>query len=433
MQKPAPIIQAVDRVAEDLREFVYDPDAKGMLWEITDDSAKIVEMALTLHMESEAFVPALVLPFEAAFEDAATYGAALCAEFDAMLADDDPFGETPVALPDFTAEMSFGERMAALGAALSAHMKALVIFYAPAAISDGRAFADWIAVQTGAQADPVLRMLVVDEPGGLVGERLMAALGPQIMRRCPAVSMNALMRKTLAATPPPTTPAERIGRLLPKAIILLREEKKAEAREHCIKARQIARDNDLKTLEMTAGVVLANGWFADLDHSETRKVAQETVARHPFEEHDSDNPDHRTQADLRMQAQMLCGTAWIAEEEYAAAAPDFEAAAETAALLSNAVQHFEGLRLASWCYGMADAREEAWRCGVVALDVAADLPEMLRKDGTLPFLLFDLDGAARRGVRRDQLDELATALLGPDWREIAKDAVSTASGGDANG
>lgn len=433
MQEPAPIIKAVDRVAEDLRAFVYDPQAKAMLWEVTDDSAKIVEMTLTLHMESEAFVPALVLPFEAAFDDAVAYEARLCEELDAMLADDDPFGETPISLPDFEDDAPFGDRMAMLAQATAECMKALIIFYAPEGISDSTAFTTWLAAQIDAQQGSQLRTLVVDEPGGPVGAALMAVLGPQMMSCRPDVSMNGLMRDTLAQTPPPTNPAEQIGKILPQAVIAMREGKNADARENCFEARELARKNGLKTLEMTAGILLANGWFADQDYAETRKAAQETAARHALDDHDAQDLDHRVQADLRMQALMLSGTTRIAEEDYGEGVPDFEAAAETAALLENHLQHFEGLRLAAWCHGKEDARADMWRCAEAALLVAQDLPEMFRESGSLPFLLIDLDDALTRQAHRDQLDDHATALLGPDWRESAKEAVESASGGEADG
>lgn len=118
---------------------------------------------------------------------------------------------------------------------------------------------------------------------------------------------------------------------------------------------------------------------------------------------------------LRMQSKFGEAGALFGLERPQEAAMAYRDAANLAAEAGDQVLGLEGWRMSAFCFGRAEAFQEAWEASQAALDVAASMPEGLRAASSLPYLAVSVFGFERSGdpaldhdVRR-RLEELLPA------------------------
>jgi hypothetical protein len=439
-----PIERRLDQLADQWNDFAADPAARLLRWVVRDDEYRVLEAFVHCEQDEAAGrLPDLFLRFDEPFEDVDRYGAilreALAVGYEAAREEmreeegesAEPAGDGSGAgegeRPDTTGGLTLDWRppppsgrhslldLVDACASLRAHhadrVEKLALVLTPETVADEGEWARWLHALVERIPEPVRAVVVesADDPGL---EALAEALPERVRTVVAELDMPGAMME-LARAGGTADPGGRFRVLFAALGQALSAGELSKAREHANRALALTAGNGWTHLGAAVHIALAGGYLSGGDHREAvRTYAEADAAGRELEE-----AGEEVGSELRVQAGMGAGAAFLAAGDAASAARAYQATSVHAERAGNTVMLLECRRMAAYCHEQLGAVERSWEEGFRALDVAEALPAEERAASTIPFVAEGLLRlAADAPLQRRAVEERMVALLGPDWR-----------------
>lgn len=431
----APIRSRLERLERALREFLADPRARIVCWQLAEDEPRMFEAFI--RSRTEAAEPSYVLlECNAPFTARATHGISLVQALlnsereraDELAADgvyDAPW-QAPAA--PARSERQRGEPppdqlhlIAALASLKERHCspgQQLLISLLPEDVVSAESYARWLSELAFLLSDADIRVSVTCALERSFGPVLARAHPGRIWLERAALDMPAALEELNRASTDYAEPPGRYRQHLLQANRSIAEGELAAARSGCEQAAGIAREQGWSHLEFAAHQMLGAAAlaFGDLPAAFASFEEAERATHH----------DIRFGATwlspLLLQARLSKGVVAITGSVWQLGAKIFmDQALPVARALSDAKSELECRRLAAHCEEHAKNEGRAREHLIAALAVAERVPALERRQTTLPFVgraLLHLARGVGRRSERAQLNQKMTQLLGEDWEGL---------------
>ena len=428
MKELNPVEQNVMELADQYLVFSSDPDATLLIWQVDQDTEKMIQTMLTFHTEDTALFSDLTLPADTAFEEPEFYqreiADKLIEDFEASKEDieDDPLKQwNPAKAAEGTDPLL--SYLSALAKEMEEIARHITIYFRPTDINDMEGFALWLKALMKKKKDPKIQFMAFDDEEGTLSKALSKPLKKNMMVLAPVIDMNKTIEETFAKEEAEAKPGPEkdYRHYIVHAVTALRRQDHDKAFDLAGKAFAIAEKQKWPDMQMTSLLVYGNAILNKEDHDfvvRTARQAQRIAA---------DNPDFDTKPvldNLLLQSFFLEANALMFKEDWEQAAKAYVKAADVARELKNALMEFEARRMATRCFTDAGDYKAAWETGDPAFLIAGKFPDELKLDGTFPDFAWNMKRLSEQEEeRRDLLDEHMVGLLGDDWEKRLKQAA----------
>jgi hypothetical protein len=414
----------VDRLADLWNAVSDDPDVRLVRWLVDPDERRLLDVFAALENEEVGQTADGFLKFAAPFTDVRRYAEAL---LDELAAHYEASREGLLARgltddwcpPEASSGEGAGRRFLRAADALAARypdrLDRLVLYLAPAHVADGVGWRTWLERLLQAPIPASLRVMVADAAEAPLLAGLDARFGGRAVALEPRLDMAAAMSE-LARAEGEDGPAKSLRNHLVALASAARVKNGEAAQGAAGHALEVAREQRWPDQEVVVHMAMGAARLATGEHDLAAcsyRDALEAAGRALAAEHPA-------AAKLRLAAGMGLAGAILAAARWSEAAQAYEAAAPLAAeAAGDGVMVLEAWRMASHCHAQAGAAAAAWRCGRLALDAGADLPDELRQASTLPWAAQTLLRLIEEHPERDRyaasVGARMEALLGPGW------------------
>ncbi|GEP57023.1 hypothetical protein [Reyranella soli] len=424
------IERRIDLLASLWNEASDNPAIRLVRWVVDTDERRMLDVFVALENKEVGQTADGFLRLTASFEGAGDYAPSLVRELVKIgkaseeglrskeLRDD---WTLPPIAPNEGSGRYFLRAVDSLKSHYPDRMDCLVLFLAPAAISDAAAWRRWLEQMIGAGIPASLRVMVadpIDTP--LLGE-LERKFPDLVLTIEPRLDMPAAMDE-LARSEGSEGPARAFRIHLVALAAAAQVKNGAGAQKAADQALAVARaeawhDQEAVVQMAMAATRLATSEF-DLAIKAYRSAfkAAEVAAE----------AAHPAAPKLRVAAGMGLAGAMLAASRWPDAARVYEATAPLANAAQDGVMVIEAWRMASYCHAQSGAAAAAWRCGNEALGAGETLDEPMRQASTLPWvgqtMLQLLDSHERKDEYAAVVQGRLSRLLGEGWEECLQTA-----------
>lgn len=382
----------------------------------------MVEAMLAAENDARAAeVPDLFVRISAAFESAASYGAAVRTELLAQ------YESSWDALPEFERPPRFkatpGALHATCAAFLAHHDKAfehLALVLTPTEVADDEAFALWLA-EAAVQAGPTprLRFLVLMPRGAGDAQAQTQILVQRAQSRARVESLALDMPAVLEALSRHAgglgSPGGRFRHLFVQLTNALGAGDLEQAERLAGSALAITQAQRWPALGVAVHFALGGGALsAGRPHDALPRYHAALAAAQ-----EAARTDAAESGALELRARLAIASAQLYGGDYVAAAATYEQAALLATAQVDLRMQLECWRMASFCHESAGSPQRAWAHAQRALAVGERMDAETRGSSTLPYLGAALERLSREGLSGltpDQVERRMSRLLGTAWR-----------------
>lgn len=424
------IEKRLDQLSDRWITFTDDEEARLLRWLIDADNRQMVEAFLAYQQEEAGDLPDLFIRFEAAFDEASTYGQTLLdllrqgyAESQEELNDADI--DTGWRCPDPKPNEEDCKALVRACTSLYEHyadlMDYLAVVLTPSQVEDEEAWQAWLLRLLQCSIPEQVRFLVLDHAEAPALEPISSMEPTLIMTDCPDLDMAGAMEE-IAQSANDGSPEGRFRELLTALNKAASEGDTARAEDISEAAIDLTRSQEWWDMECTVYMVMGGVHLADNNPQPALDYYQKSgqVALKLDE-------DHHSRAMLRLQSCLAEGSALFQMEAHAQAAEVYEAAVPLAEAADNDFLMIDAWRMAGTCHERSHQIAEAWRCHMEALEVGETLEDDERLNSTLPFSGASLLDLTTHRMYRDQrrsVEQRLDSVLGSEWKDQLPEEMS---------
>ncbi|MCB0583334.1 MAG: hypothetical protein KDD10_28905 [Phaeodactylibacter sp.] len=428
-----PITLRLKQLGQQWKAFEEGSDAPFGIWKVRQDASRMIDALVYMEDTEEGVVPSIFLTFESDFENPETYAFELTREFLTHIShptsrasleeggvniDALEIGE----IKDTKAWLQLLADFAGLVEILNGHFVAYLL---PRNNESPKEWVKWLERLIQMDIPDQIRIMLKEETQApLLGE-LIANYPDRVVVLEPELDMGEAMQEILAKASKGRE--EEPGVKFQKAMLGLGQaagqQKMDKAAALAKEALAIASAQGWPHLQVAVLFTLANGYIGIKDYEsaiQSYRQAQQAAKEHAEKD---------AAMGGQLEAQAIIGEAgcYLGRQDFKTGAQTYALAGPIAHAIEKPNIELEAWRMTGFCFHYIKDYDNAWRYYRKALEAGRNVESAMRPSTTLPYVaeaLLKLHARADAGIKKYELENEITELLGENWQELLKTTAS---------
>ncbi|XOF33457.1 MAG: hypothetical protein ACL93V_15885 [Candidatus Electrothrix sp. YB6] len=423
-----PIVRRLQLLSYEYMQFSKDKEARILCWRFQPDEVRMAEAFLAMEEDEQAGQTGdLFLQLQAAFNNSSAYGYSLRQELiDWYGAEKENLAELGLDTDWLPPQVgSSVQDITVLLDTLSSFLQhyaiqsRLVLVLRPKLIEQVEAYQRWLC-SFSLEAPEQIRILLFDNALTPGFSTLSSKKKQRIWIQEPELDMASALEELSVAGGNLDQPGGQYRHLFVKLTNALKEQDVKTALTLGDRAVKLAAAQSWFYLAVPVHMALAGGLSNAGQHNDAVARYQAAEAAAIQGETEGLEEARTSCPQLRLQARMGCGSAFIAANEWEHAAQQFTETAPLAAKLGDARVELDCHRLASFCYEQLGEQDKAFQAGSLGLKTARKMDQETLETSTFAYLGEAIMRLCQNGTYRDlasHTEQKIIEIAGTrDWR-----------------
>lgn len=416
------IEKRIDRLTELWNEFAENAEARLLRWVMDSSSMRMVDGFLKMQQTDASELRDLFVQFNEPQGEAQTHGLvlrqSLIDQFDedreamreAGIASE---WECPAVKPGVSDVAAFVAAVKSLRDDCGDKVRHIAVVLLPASVVSADEWRGWLQTLLKVELPPNVRWLVVDVAESPVLSQLAKSEPKLMLTQEPKLDLPGAYPELLNDLPM-NGPGAVFRRHFMGLLGAASTGNFAAAQAAAAAAQQLASTNHWPQMQIVTSMALAAAAIAvgNIDATLAAYRQAHQVA--------ASSPDDPVAPKLGIQSRFAEASVLIGQEQYEPAAKVYHDIVTLAEKYADQFALLESWRMAAYCHEQAKQNEEAWTCGLKALDVGDVMKPDARETSTLPYVgqgLLRLTQRRPYSEHKEPIRERLEKLLGNHWEE----------------
>ena len=423
------IEKRIDRLTELWNEFAENDEARVLRWVMDSSSMRMVDGFLKMQATDASELPDLFVRFNEP-QGEAPHGLVLRQSLiDQYDADREAFQEAGFASEwECPAVKAGASDVAAFVAAVKSFrddcgdkVRHIAVALLPASVVSADEWRGWLQALLKVELPPNIRWLVVDVAESPVLNELAKSEPQRLLTQEPKLDLPGSYNELLNDLPM-NGPGAVFRKHFMNLLTAASTKNFAAAQAAAAAAQQLASTHNWPQMQIVTGMALAAAAFA------VGNVNATLAAYRQAHQVAASSPDDPVAPKLGIQSRFAEASVLIGQEEYEPAAKVYHDIVPLAEKYEDQFSLLESWRMAAYCHEQVKQDDQAWTCGLKALDVGDAMKPDARETSTLPYVGQGLLRLAQRrpySEHKETIRERLEKQLGNNWE--AKLSTGTAT------
>lgn len=416
------IEKRIDRLTELWNEFAENEAARVLRWIMDSSSMRLVDGFLKMQQTEASELPDLFVRFNEPQGEAQTHGLVLRQSLiDQFDEDREAMKEAgfasewqcPVVKPGVSDVSAFVAAVKSLRDDCGDKLRHIAVVLLPASVVSADEWRSWLQALLKLELPPNIRWLVVDVAESPVLNELAKSEPKRLLTQEPKLDLPGAYSELLNDLPM-NGPGAVFRRHFMSLLGAASAGNFAAAQAAASAAQQLASTNHWPQMQIVTSMALAAAAIAvgnvDAALAVYRQAHQVAAS----------SPDDPVAPKLGIQSRFAEASVLIGQEEYEQAAKVYHDIVPLAEKYEDQFSLLESWRMAAYCHEQVKQNDQAWTCGVKALDVGDAMKPDARETSTLPYVGQGLLRLAQRrpySEHQESIRKRLEKLLGNHWEE----------------